>query len=37
LAKTAHGSVGADHSTAPLAADFEEELGRNLAVLFGRA
>ena len=36
LAKTAHGSVDADHSTAPLAADFEEELSRNLAVLFGR-
>ena len=37
LAKTAHGNVEAAPTAAPLAADFEEELGRNLAVLFGRA
>jgi len=37
LAKTAHGNVEANPAAAPLGADFEEELGRNLAVLFGRA
>ena len=37
FAKTAHGDVDAEPATALLAADFEEELSRNLAVLFGRA
>ena len=38
LALAAHGAdADADSTATPLAADFEKDLGRNLAVLFGRA